>query len=100
MKDVVVFSSFEEYKKILNLKIIKNSYAIVTHNNKDMEQNFNLLKLLFNVDNYDGLLNEIVYKLRIRKIKHNLEKEIQELKKMSIINKIDFKLYRTGNEYN
>ena len=42
----------------------------------------------------------MIFKLRIRKNKYDIEKVIQKLKEMSFINKIDFKLYRIDNEIN
>ena len=98
IKNAVFFASFEEYKKVVRLKLIKDSYAVVSLNNEDINENINYLNLLLNVNNYDGLVNEMVYNFKKEKNKKDIEKEIQELKGLSINNKIDFKLYRIDDE--
>ena len=100
IKNVVLFASFEEYKKVIKSKLIKDSYAVVSLNNENIDENLNNLNLLINVNNYDGLLKEIVYKLRKKKNKKDIEMEIKELKGLSIYNRIDFKLYRIYDEPN
>ncbi len=100
IENSVIFSSFEEYKKILKQNKIKKSFSIVTVDNEEVEQKTEILKLLFNVFNYDGLIKEIIHKLRTKKKQSEMEEEIKKVKKTSIHNKIDLKLYKVGNEIN
>ncbi len=96
-KNIIIFSSFEEYSKLLKLNIIKKSFAVVTYYYELIEENQNILKFIYSTYNFDSLLKEIFYKLKKRKDEALIEKEVSGIKDLSVINKINLKLYRVDN---
>ena len=94
LDNLIFFSSFHEYKRLLERCRIKNSYSAVSYlkHKNDIKDIF---KAFFIAKNHDNLFSDI-YSIRKEMINdRKMDKEFEEIKKIAKSKKIDICLYRT-----
>lgn len=96
IKNVLLFTSFEEFSRLQNEKNLKNSFAAVSFLEKADLNIFKDLKTYFLIREYDSLLSELQYIYINREDQKKREKNLEKQKYLSLKNNINIKLFRVG----
>ena len=101
LSNLIIFSSFFEFKKIIQSNNLKNSFSVISFYESVEEINNykKILKLILKVNNYDNLFKEIYYAKNNYREKKIREMELENVRQFSSQNNITTDVYRI-NEIN
>jgi len=92
----IIFASYEEFDKLINLYDLKNSFVAISFYNIEYEKS--LFKNIFFIQNFDNTFVEIFNLIKLKKLKNEREKRLKELINIAEANKIFLEIYRANDE--